>query len=397
MKMPGRFAPCLDLIPIALAVALSFWFTVEVPLSDDWVLVPTLQKMHDGTLDWKALDTPYMGHKMDVSCALMGSVAVLTHWNSYVFRVINLLFLIGAWMAIRPIALREGRLLEAAIFFWSWNQCVNWIWTWNLACSMAVFCVLWSLRLLTSDHRYRNFVLAMVLSILGTFSYGAGLGVWPAAAYLLFFLPRPPLQRVIFGIVLVLAAWLFEQHQPPRMAQAENYFQMPVYILSALGAPVGFGTKCISAYVALIGLLMLAFSASSLKTRPFVASLLLASLAMMGLLMLARGGSDPLVMATDSRYGTMCALFWVALALAVDWTGWKKGVLMLLLALCLVRSLSKLPGLIAFKQKQLTAVQGIIASTPDRFTVNSGHVEPAQFDADIRLMHDWHYSLFRNR
>lgn len=240
MRILGRLAAYVDLIPIGLVVILTFCFTVEVPVSDDWELVPIIQKIREGTLDWKTLDTPFEGHKFVVPYLVLGGLAVVTHWNTYVFRVVNLLMFIGAWLAIRPMAVRGGQLLAASLVFWSWDQWSAWLWFSTMYCTMALLCVLWSLRLLTTG-RSGSFVAAMMLAVVGTFCHGAGLTVWPAAAYLMFFTPRPVAQRIAFTIIMAAAAYLFLQH-PGTQAMAipgKKYSQMPFFFLQALGAPVG--------------------------------------------------------------------------------------------------------------------------------------------------------------
>jgi hypothetical protein len=165
MSILRRLAPYIDIIPIGLVAFMTFFFSVDVPQSDDWDFVPVIQKMKEGTLDWKTLDTPYTGHKIDVPYLVLGGIAVATHWNTYVFRLVNLCLFIGAWLAIRPLAVKEGRLLSASIVFWSWDQWVAWLWNTPMCCTMAFICILWCIRLLGSGGRAK-FVLAMALAVL---------------------------------------------------------------------------------------------------------------------------------------------------------------------------------------------------------------------------------------
>ncbi len=363
-----RNIPGFDVILIGIVAALTLYFTVETPASDDWDLFPILEKMHLGTLDWKTMDTPYAGHEIPVSYAVMAGVAWVTHWNTYVFRLLNLLILIGAWMAIRPIAVKEGRLAEAAILFWSFNQWACWLWTWMIMSSITMACLLWGMRLLTSG-TYRNFVLAMLLGVIATFSWSAGLAFWPAALYMIVFVPRPRIQKAIFALFLAATVLLFLQHPTSSedLELGKNYFQMPLFFLLALGAPVGFATKDIAAVASLIALLMLILGRPSLETiksRPFTAGIMLAGLCMMGLLVMVRGAAPPLIYGMDSRYGTMCAVFWVALVLLVDWSAWRKYVLLFLILLCLVRDAAELRAMAVGKQTQLLGVRGIMTSRP---------------------------------
>lgn len=400
MRIIKRLAPYADLIPIAFVIALTFLFSVEAPVSDDWDLVPVIQKMRQGTLDWETLDTPYAGHKIVVPYLALGGIAVATGWNTDAFRIFNLLIFGVLWLAIRPMAVREGRLLETAVVFWSWNQWLAWIFTAAMFCTMAVFCVVWSLRLLASG-RSASFVPAMILAVVGTFCHGTGLAVWPAAFYLMFFTPRPLWQRIAFGAAMGLALYLFLQHPaaPVDVVRGRNYLQMPFFLLQAIGAPLGFAAKWMAALVSLGGLVVLATGVSweKLKARPFIVATLLAGLGMMGLLMIARGGDSTAIQATDSRYGTMAVLFWVAVVLLVDWTGWRRWVLALLLALCVIRSVTRIPSMVRYKRAEEAEARGLIEWTPDRFGFEGSQTSPAQLDADEQMLRQWHYSLFRNR
>jgi hypothetical protein len=399
MKFLGRLAAYGDLIPIGLIIILTFCYSVDVPISDDWDLVPVLKHMHDGTLDWKTLDTSYAGHKMAVTYLLMGNIAILTHWNSDVFRCVNLFILIVAWMAIRPIAVREGRLLETAVFFWSFNQWVAWIWTWMIGPSLAVCCVLWALRLLTSKG-YPNFLLAMVVAMLGTFSHGPALAVWPASFYILFFTPRPLLQRLAFAAILALAAYLYLQHPaPPSNVKPVGVYplQMPFYLLQSLGAPLAFAAMGIAGIVSLGGLALLACVPwEKIKAQPFIVAVLIAGLSMMGMVMIARGGGGSLEQSTSSRYGTMAMLYWVAIVLLVDWTGWKRYALIALTTLCLIRSLTRFQDLANFKQLSLAESNALLQWSPDRLKFHGAQTTTAQLDEDEQLLREWHYSIFRN-
>jgi len=401
MNFLGRFARYIDVLFIGMAVAISFYTAVEVPVSDDWDIVPFIQKMKEGTLDWKTLDSPYGGHKEPVSRFVLALTAVATHWNTYVFRTINILLYVGMWLAIRPVAVRKGQLLAAAVVFWSLNQWIMWAWTAQMSESMAIFCVIWSLRLL-QDQRWRSLIPAIILAVAGTFCHGAGLGVWPAAFYLMFFTNRRATQRVVFGAVALLTMYLYLfQYPAPQgdLVMGHNYFHMPVFLLLALGAPMGFAAKGMAAFIALVGLVMLLMSHwwKNMRKEPFITAVFLASLSMMGLVMVARGGWGDVGEGMNGRFGTCAALFWAGLILLSDWPGWKRYCLAGLLGLCVIKSAVRVPGMDQYRQRQKAAEYAILNWTPERRLLKGAWTDPEQFDADIKLMQQWHYSFFRNR
>jgi hypothetical protein len=404
MSFLKRFARYADLIPISLMIVFSFYFSVEVPASDDWDIVPIINKIHQGTLDWNTLDTPYAGHKIDIPYLTLSGIAIATHWNTYAFRIFNIVIFLGAWLAIRPYALRHNCLFAASLLFWTWNQWIAWIFTAAMFCTMSIFCVLWSLRMFESKRSF-NFLLGAILAVLGTYCHGTGLAVWPAALYLMFSGDRPRWQRAALPAAMLLALYGF-LHHPASHANVQvqyvrgvNFLHMPPFFLIGLGAAVAFPLKGISSIVALGGLILLAVGTPWRKQseQRFVTAMLVACLAMMGLVMVARGGGANIIGGADSRYGTISALFWTALILLVEWTGWKRYALATLLALCVIRDVSRLPVMITYRHNEEIERRGLIEWTPDRFVLKGSYTAPQEFDSDAKLMRAWHYSLFRGQ
>ena len=175
--------------------------------------------------------------------------------------------------------------------------------------------------------------------------------------------------------------------------------QMPFFLLQTIGGPLGYARRGLAAVIALVGLTMLALDKAWEKfgARPLITAVLIAGLAMMGMVMIARGGAATAIQATDSRYGTMATLFWVGVVLLVDWTGWRKVVLVLLMGLCILRSVTRLPDIIQSKTRAQAAVRALQSWTPGRLLLGGAQTSPGQLDADERLIRQWHYSLFRNQ
>jgi hypothetical protein len=397
MNFLNRLLPYVDIAPIVTVAVLIGLFTVETPASDDWDLVPIINKMTEHQLDWKTLDTPYAGHKMDVFYLIAGGAARLSHWNSYFFRFLDFAALLGAWLAIRPLALRQGRLLEGSIFFWSFCQWAVWLWTFMLSAAIAICCVLWAIRLLQSRRSF-HFAGAMLLSLVGTFNHGVGLAAWPAALYLVFRIPRPVWQRFAFGIVLVIACVLFLHHPqgPAQLVRHGSFLHLPEYFLFALGSPVGYVAAGSSILLSLLGLGLLALNVPALRNEVEGTAIVIASLSMIGLVTIARGALPPVYGGMDSRYGTMAALFWVGVILTCNWRGSRAYILYGSVALCLLRDVTRVGVMRLYAANERLSAQAILTNSPQRFILKGAQTSPAQFDADIQLMRKWHYSLFRN-
>jgi hypothetical protein len=388
--MMKRFA-WIDFLPAVSVLGLILAFSVDVPYSDDWELVPILAKMNSGTLTLHDLAIPYASHEMIFSYALMGWLAVLTHWNTLLMRLVGFAMVLGAWLAIRPSAIRSGRLFTAAVVFFGLNQAINFLWTWQIALFMALFCSTWCLRLAVTTS-LGNWILAVLLAVIGSLSYGAGISLWPA----LFYLALAD-KKVDFRVVLTLAgtllvAWLYILNHVSENLPPFSWNLSSAFFLSSIGSPVMIFTGGLSV-LAGAGLIFLGCRDWPVMGR-LCQALWLTSLVFSLIILEGRNRENAVFFGTNSRYGTFAMLAWVAIVIGHPPQKWHWVPLAILFA-CLLRDGDRLVTLPAYKMNTEKGLAGIWDHNDDRFLIKGPSFTRQQFDERDALLRQWHYSLYR--
>jgi hypothetical protein len=381
----------IDLLPLLLVFGIILAFSVEVPFSDDWDLVPVLAKMNDGTLTFADLARPYAGHEMIFSYAFMGRLALLTHWNTVAMRLVAFALACGAWLAVRPAAIQADRLLAASVVFFGLDQAVNFLWTWQMAVFMALFCTVWALRLAASESLPR-WLLAVVLAMVGSLSYGAGLVAWPVLLYLALARgkPGPRVMVVLAGLALVAA--VFWANHVPQSAPPLNGKTSVGFFLTALGSPVAIFTGGLAAIAGFACVVLGCLAWKKMEPGPRV--LWLASLAFALLLTLVRSREMSIVEGSDARYGTFAMLGWVAVV--IGWPRDKKWIWVpvVILAACLIRDADRFVGIFSYDTRAKIGLAGLLNGTDERFQLKGPRMSPQEFDQRNHLLREWRYSLY---
>lgn len=380
----------IDVLPALMTLGVIFAFSVDVPYGDDWDLVPILARMNSGTLTLHDLAIPYASHEMIFSYALMGQFAILTHWNTLLMRLVGFAIVWGAWLAIRPAAVRSGRLFTAAIVFFGFNQILDFLWTWQVALFMALFCVTWCLRLAVTTS-LGNWILAVLLAVIGSLSHGAGISVWPA----LFYLALAD-KKVDFRLVLTLAGAVFtagvylfnhiSEDLPPF-----SWAMAPAFFLSCVGSPVMIFTGGLAA---LAGAVLIFLGCRDWREMGRLCQALwLTSLIFSLIVLEGRNRENPAFFGTDARYGTFAMLAWVAIVIGQPQN--RRWIPLAILIACLLRDGDRLITMPAYKKKSETGLAGTWNHNEDRFVIMGPRLTRQQFDERAALLHQWHYSLYR--
>ncbi len=241
----------------SLVVRLS----VSVPFSDEWDLIPLLQKQATGTLGLADLWAQHNEHRSFFPELIMLRMARFTHWNMRAEVVLNLIlatmilmalaFLLHRTLGRRGAALGWGAYAVAAIFF-SWmifspQQWENWLWGWQIAwflsnlaaISAAVILSEWPDRL----PAWLGVTCAAAAAVVASFSLASGLCAW--VALVVVFALRTQLRRglPIWIIVGATTVTLYlHNYRPGGGGGVPFALKHPVtfvgYLLAYLGAPV---------------------------------------------------------------------------------------------------------------------------------------------------------------
>ena len=249
----------LSLLAIAPALLLCGWinrYGLNVPLGDEWVLVPLFEKWQSGQLTFADLYQQHNEHRIIVAKLIYLAFAELTNWSlrAEMFFSVALCAATsaGVYVLLRRTlggSPREVILLWAAanLVIFSPAQAQNWVWGFQLVMFIPTLCFVWTLVILTSDWRWRaKFAASVLLIVVATFSFGNGLLLWPVIA--LFLALRGESKWRIGAWLLVFAAvvglYFIDYHRAaPARPVTGNWHDYVGYFLAFIGGAVARGRE----------------------------------------------------------------------------------------------------------------------------------------------------------
>lgn len=356
------------LIPLVLLAGYVHRYSVDVPLSAEWNLVPALAKSQEGTLSAVDLWRQDNEHRPFFPRLLMIPLARLTGWNMAYELAAIVLLAAGVWLML---SLRVGAAARSmGIAGWAWcapliavavfslHSSACWLWGLCLNILMNLFAAAAGLLLLASPVlRLRRFLWAATWGVVASYSYANGLLMWPIGLLLLrdaSFDP-PRLRRICLGLwvglaCLLAASYAFHYHKPAHhpslLAAAEHPVRYLAYVLGYLGAPLwraDWRGACVAGAVGLAAWIaaLRRLRQSAREHRPARALCwALGMYAAGGALITGVGRAGfGIAQATSPRYGPFAALFWVSvlaalfLARAPRRPSWATAVLFLITGL----------------------------------------------------------------
>ena len=332
----------LAAIPFIVLCAFLVHTTSGLPVSDQWNLVPLIEKWHTGSLTLRDLSRQYVDHRLFFPRLIVLSVAAVTHWNLY-YEVATNLFMGVLICAILFYQIRKMELFfktqSTAIYFlvsvfvFSVAQSDNWF------CAQAApfLCVLsfiaGVLFLSAPAFGLKEFLFAMAAGMISTYSYANGLLFWSIGFLLLCARPLNRKKAVLTSwcaiSVLIAASYFGTYQKPPQhpslLLAARHLPHTTGYFFVFLGSPllpferfaalVGvFGLFCLTAFIYAAHNAYLAVKkdqAALLLLFPWFA-LAFFSIASAAMAAIGRVGFG-IAQATASRYVTQSSLLWIAL------------------------------------------------------------------------------------
>ena len=246
----------LAIAPVILLIGWINHYAVNVPVGDEWALVPLFEKWHAGQLTFADLYQQHNEHRILIPKLIYLAFAQLTNWNLRAEMFFSVA--LGAATSAGVFVLlqrtlggvtRQVLLLWAAanLVIFSPAQAQNWVWGFQLVMFIPTLCLVLTLVVLTSDWRWRpKFAASVFLIVLATFSFGNGLLLWPVIA--LFLTLRGESKWRIGAWLLVFAAvlglYFTDYHRAP-LAQpvTGNWHDYPGYFLAFIGGAVARGRE----------------------------------------------------------------------------------------------------------------------------------------------------------
>ena len=253
---------------------LVFHYGVDTPWGDQWDLSRLLLvKAAAGTLRFRDFFAFHNEHRHFFPALLIFALGKLTHWNVRAELFVNWLLVclsgVGLWRLALVSGWRESRardwlLLAAGILLFTPSQWENLLWGFQIGFFLPLASSIIGLWLARSLPRPLDFVAAMLLCLVSTFSVASGFAAWIFTAPVLFLekrsAPRRPDQLwwFVWGVVGVASTVLYfhgykrpEVHPSPALV-----LQQPVaafrFFLAYLGNPFCTGTAFARANIAQI-------------------------------------------------------------------------------------------------------------------------------------------------
>lgn len=341
------------IFPVSIAVFIVL-YAVNVPFFDEWEFGKLWLAFQRGgwqKVVWADLWAQHNEHRLVVSRLIfLGLTQLLGEWNPMHFMALSLALACVFWgLLCRIIWLslphaprwRWLAIMISSAFIFSWAQLENWLWGFQYPWYLANLLALLTLYLLnTRVASLKIVLLAIVLTIVTTFTNGSGLPLWVCGGALLIYrqhdLSRLSLGRVglwFLAMALTLGAYAIDYAAPPGIpAPAWAFAHLDytfAFLITLLGATwwsgVGEYASQAAAWLglALLALLIVTRFAAQKSTHPPInqisQSAFWASLMGFGLLnaistSIGRSGFG-LEYALTGRYQTTVMCFWLGLLL----------------------------------------------------------------------------------
>jgi hypothetical protein len=272
-------------VPVGWVAILVARLSVNVPFSDEWELVPLLQKQAAGSLRWADVWAQHNEHRSFFPELIMLRMARFTHWNIRAEVLVNVL-LAAVTLAVLLFLLQRtvgplGRGPYAvAVVLFSWmlfspRQWENWLWGWQMAWYLSNLGAVVAAALLSEwPDRWPSWLgvaCAGAAATFASFSLAAGLCAW--ASLLVIFALRKRLRHglpiwILFAVATF--ALYLDNYRLSAGAGIGYALRHPVafaaYFFAYLGAPVA-GKELVSIVAGVLICVTLVVSCAYLARR----------------------------------------------------------------------------------------------------------------------------------
>lgn len=353
---PRRVSPLgiaiaiLSALPLIALCFIVVRYAVDLPLGDEWSMVPVIQAADNGSLSLNHLTKQQAEHRAPVTRLILLMLIRATDWDVRYEIALNLALGIAIFCAAavqlnytarslcRPALLAYLPLVSLLLF--SISQQANWLYGWQNSALLNTLCaMLTCFTLARRDFRLPHLALAGALAFLACFSFANGLLLWGIGLVALGLRYRRELKARWVYLALWIAMGTFTGLAYFRGYQAglaesmtsgafERPQQIAMHALAGLGAPLASWNYSIAMWAGAAGLLSftavtIRFARADQQMRVPLAPYLLVALYAIGTAgMIAVGRSSMGVFqAMSSRYISFSNLFWLGLIISISVLG----------------------------------------------------------------------------
>jgi hypothetical protein len=347
----------LILAPPVLIGILIFRNGVDFPVLDEWDgTAPLFEKMANGTLGFGDFFAQHNEHRIFFPRLIFFTLGRLTHWDIraelWVIWLLALVCLFSIWqLARRTHSVRTSWIpFAASVLLFSPLGVANFLWGFQVGFLLPLACITACIWTTTSVRCPWNFLAAIILCTICTFSIASGFTSWLLITPVLLLVntqsPSSKKWWVIWCSLfsLELVAYFYGYVKPPYHPPLWWFLAHPItaveYILLFFGGPFSYGTNLppnalgLGTGTLLLGLLLVAGfyiwrqrSDRSLvgETLPWV-MLAMVTVTSAILMMIGRAGFGP-GQARTSRYVPFAAMLPIALVVLMPlvYAHWSRS------------------------------------------------------------------------
>jgi len=200
-------------LPLLILILFILRFRVEAPLADEWNLVPLIDKLYKGTLQFKDLWALHNEHRLLFPRMLLLVLVHIGHWTMLYELLVIVAFALVTFFAVlfllkkihfSPDVPAAWLTPVFSFMFFSLNQSENWFFGWNVQIFMSVAAVTLGLILVGGVKiSWPRLIAAAALGIVATYSFANGFLFWPLAILLLW-----QERKSLNHPVMVFAFWI---------------------------------------------------------------------------------------------------------------------------------------------------------------------------------------------
>lgn len=250
-------------------------FGVNVIFWDDWEKVNFVRKILGGTLSFSDLYVQHNEHRMPFPNLFMATIEILTQYNMVAVMLFSWIFLCLTGLLVFHIYRRNSiansypklllTFLPVLLLLFSFRQWESILWAITFQIYLMMFLVVATFFLLERSVRIDIwFALGLVSAILASFSFFAGLAVWPVGLFQIAVCRvRSGLRQIIVWSITSIGVFIsyFWGYVKPAIVPPLDYaFTHPVeavkYFFVFVGSPLFWDSAAVSGIIGLAAVLI---------------------------------------------------------------------------------------------------------------------------------------------
>lgn len=247
----------LLVIGIVAPILIYLWYLVKlgvnVPILDQWDLIPILKAYHNHDNWLSLIFKQHNEHRPMFPYLIFLALAQLTHWNVKVEMFVSMLICILNFILIWRILAQTDIKSKWILILFSWlvfslGQWQNILWGWQLQWYLAIFGILVSIYFLTKVVSSGWYLVPAILGgILASFSLNNGLLIWPLGLVQLWFTKRELAKKINFSMfwlfagIIVFVTYYVDYTKPAHHPPILLFLEKPGIFLQCWLANFGLG------------------------------------------------------------------------------------------------------------------------------------------------------------